>query len=159
MDLVPTVADLAGVADKLPSDIEGGSLAGVLKNAGAGVVQRSREEIVFHFPHYDFDPLGPASAMLVGDYKLIRFYEQPENPRLFDISRDPWERSDLAATMPAKTADLESRLDAYLASVDAGIPEANPTFDPTKPSSQPARGGRQRRSGRDRGRTRKGSRR
>ncbi len=33
------------------------------------------DEFVVHFPHYDKDPLGPASTVLLGDYKLIRVYE------------------------------------------------------------------------------------
>ncbi len=148
MDLVPTVAELAGVSEKLPGDVEGGSLASVLASAGDGKVGRPREEIVFHFPHYDFDPLGPATAMLLGDYKLIRFYEEPDKPRLFDISADFAERNNLAAANPGKAAQLERRMDAYLASVGALLPEINANFDPSKPVSRAERGGRQRRRNR-----------
>ena len=150
MDLVPTVAELAGVAEKLPHDVEGGSLASVLAAKGSGTVKRPREEIVFHFPHYDFDPLGPATAMLLGDYKLIRFYEEPEKPRLFDISSDMAELNNLAAAMPDKAAELERRLDAYLESVGASLPEMNANFDPNQPVSRAERGGRQRRGNRER---------
>ncbi len=148
MDLVPTVAELAGVSEKLPGDVEGGSLASVLASAGDGKVGRPREEIVFHFPHYDFDPLGPATVMLLGDYKLIRFYEEPDKPRLFDISADFAERNNLAAANPGKAAQLERRMDAYLASVGALLPEINANFDPSKPVSRAERGGRQRRRNR-----------
>ena len=156
MDIVPTVAALAGVSDKLPADVEGGSLASVLSSGGKGEVKRSREEIVFHFPHYDFDPLGPATAMLLGDYKLIRFYEEPEKLRLFDISSDMAERNNLAAASPDKAAELERRMDVYLASVDAALPEINASFDPSQPVSRAERGGRQRRGNRDQGGQRPG---
>ena len=144
MDLVPTVADLAGVADKLPHDVEGGSLAAVLAGNGRAAVSRPREEIVFHFPHYDSDPLGPASAMLVEDYKLIRFYEDPNKPRLFNITDDPYERNNLSPAMPGRVGALEETLDAYLASVDAALPRNNAEFDPNQAASRPQRGGRQR---------------
>ena len=151
MDLVPTVADLAGVADKLPQDVEGGSLTAVLTNDGHGTVSRPREEIVFHFPHYDSDPLGPASAMLAGDYKLIRFYEEPGRLRLFNILDDPYERNDLSDTMPEQVVALEGMLDAYLDSIAAGLPRINANFDPNQKVSRSERGGRQRRNDRERG--------
>lgn len=149
MDLVPTVADLAGVADKLPHDVEGGSLATVLTGDGSGSVSRPREEIVFHFPHYDFDPLGPASAILSGDFKLIRFYENPGEPRLFSIGTDPYEQNNLAPAMPERVDSLEGMLDAYLDNVDAKLPHVNPDFDPDQAVSPPQRGGRQRRGARE----------
>lgn len=148
MDLVPTVADLAGVADKLPRDVEGGSLAAVLTGRGDGSVNRLREEIVFHFPHYDSDPQGPASAMLSDDFKLIRFYEEPGKPSLFNIVDDPYEQNNLSQAMPETVEMLEGVLDAYLASVDAELPRINRDFDPNQEVSQPQRGGRQRRGDR-----------
>ncbi len=148
MDLVPTVADLAGLADKLPRGVEGGSLAPVLTTNARGSVVRPREEIVFHFPHYDFDPLGPASAILWGDYKLIRFYKDPSKPRLFNVRTDPYERNNLFSALPAKAEALEKRLDAYLSEVDAGLPRVNGDFDPGEEVSQPERGERQRRDNR-----------
>jgi arylsulfatase A-like enzyme len=149
-DLYPTVAQLAGI-EKLPKGLEGGSLVGILKNKGAGAVQRSCEEIVFHFPHYDSDPLGPASAIVLGDYKLIRFYEQPEAPRLFNLVDDLGEQSNLAASMPEKTEELGERLSAYLQSINAQLPVMNPDYDPSKPA-----GAADRNRNRDRGEARGG---
>lgn len=145
MDLVPTVADLAGLAGKLPRGVEGGSLATVLANDGHGSVVRPREEIVFHFPHYDADPLGPASAILWGDYKLIRFYEDPSTPRLFNLRADPYERNNLFSALPEKAEALGERLDAYLRGVGAGLPRVNGDFDPSQEVSRIERGGQQRR--------------
>ena len=149
MDLVPTVADLAGVHDKLPQDVEGGSLADVLTGKEGRSVSRLRDEIVFHFPHYDFDPMGPASAILWDDYKLLRFYEEPDMPRLFNIVEDPYERNNLSAAMPDRVGALEEMLDAYLTSVDAELPRINTSFDPNQEESQAQRGGRQRTRDRD----------
>ena len=149
MDLVPTVADLAGLADRLPDGVEGGSLKPILLR-GAEEVDRPREEIVFHFPHYDFDPLGPATAMISGDRKMIRFYET-DDLRLFDLAADPGERVDLAPSSPKEAAELEAVMDAYLDSVNAKLPVPNPEYDASLPNSGRERGGRRNR-GEQRGR-------
>ena len=94
VDLFPTIAGLAHVTEPLPNDVEGGSLAPVLANGGKGAVKRPREEFVVHFPHYDKDAIGPASAIYVGDLKLIRVYETGVL-QLFNIAQDPGERRDL----------------------------------------------------------------
>ncbi len=119
VDLLPTIARVAGVT-ALPSGLEGGDLGPLLAGTGAEV-RRPREELVVHFPHYDMDPLGPASCILLGNYKLTRFWETGSQ-RLFDLSADLREANDLAAREPARVAELAARLDAYLRAVNAQIP-------------------------------------
>jgi arylsulfatase A len=132
-DLFPTVAALAHVGEPLPKGIEGGSLASILTNAGKGVAQRPREEFVVHFPHYDKDAIGPASALWLGDFKLVRVYETGAL-KLFNIAKDSSERHDLAVEMPDKVKELNQRLTAYLAAVNAQMPKPNPNYDATKPT-------------------------
>jgi arylsulfatase A-like enzyme len=120
-DLVPTVADLAGIAEKMSDRVEGGSLRQVLIDPVSGKVKRPREEIVFHFPHYDKDPLGPVSALIVGDFKLVRIYEGNRN-LLFNLAKDLGEHNDLAASRSEKVRELSDRLTSYLESIDAGMP-------------------------------------
>lgn len=132
-DLFPTFAALAHVTEPLPPGLEGGSLVPVLTGGGAGTVQRPREEFVVHFPHYDKDPLGPTSAILLGDYKLVRVYET-EQRQLFNLAQDRGERRDLADQIPDKVQALDARLTAYLRAVDAQMPTLNPNFDPSRPA-------------------------
>jgi len=120
-DLVPTVADLAGIAEKMSDQVEGGSLRQVLVDPASGKVKRPREELVFHFPHYDKDPLGPVSAIIVGDFKLVRVYEGNRN-LLFNLAEDLGERNDLAASRGDTAGELSDRLTSYLESIDAGMP-------------------------------------
>lgn len=130
-DLYPTFCEWAGIPrSKWPKGLEGGSIAGPLSNAGQGKVQRSREELVFHFPHYQGDT--PHSAILLGDLKLLHFYEDDRDV-LFDLSNDLSESHDLAAAKPAETRMLRERLQKYLSDVDAQFPTPNPQFDPSRP--------------------------
>ncbi len=140
-DLLPSLAELAHITEPLPKGIEGGSFAGVLTNAGNGSVKRPREEFVVHFPHYDKDESGPASALFLGDLKLIRIYETG-TLKLFNIAHDPGERRDLAQDMPDKVQELNRLLTDYLAAVSAQMPTPNPNFDPTKPATSPERKGK-----------------
>ncbi len=136
LDLLPTIAALAKVKEKLPAAVEGGSFASVLLNGGVGTVQRPREEFVVHVPHYD--PQSPASAILLGNYKLIRIYETDER-RLYDLSKDLSEQNDLSAQMPEKVAELDGRLTNYLKAVNAQMTTVNP--NPAPPGAADAAGG------------------
>jgi arylsulfatase A-like enzyme len=141
-DLFPTIAELAHVKEPLPRSVEGGSFASVLTHDGSGSVSRPREEFVVHFPHYDKDAIGPASAIYLGDFKLIRAYETGAL-KLFNLTNDPGERHDLAREMPDKAKELDQRLSDYLAAVNAQMPKPNPNHDPSKPSDDARdRGGR-----------------
>ena len=130
-DFFPTFCEWAGVTQALPKEIEGGTITALLRGEQAPV-KRPREELVFHFPHYQGDT--PHTALLLGDYKLLRFYED-HSLQLYDLSRDIRESHDLAGSMPEKVEELEARMDTYLAEVHAQFPTPNPDFDPANPPS------------------------
>lgn len=140
-DLFPTFVELTGAHEALPAGVEGGSFASVLKNGGVGEVKRPRPEFVVHFPHYDKDAQGPASAIYVGDLKLIHVYESGAL-KLFNVASDPGERHDLASQQPDKAKELDARLMAYLKAVNAQLPKPNPNYDPTKPTEAKRGGGK-----------------
>ena len=153
-DLLPTLAGLAGITD-LPSGIEGGNLTPILLGTEESV-KRPREEFVVHFPHYDKDDLGPASAIILGNEKLIRVYETGRS-KLFDLSKDPGERRDLAGQRPERVAELEKILDEYLREVKARLPVPNPGYVPGKaPASSDEHRGEGKRRGGGRGKGARG---
>ena len=121
-DLLPTLYDFAGGREPLPSEVDGGSFRKVLESRGTGQVERGFEGLVFHRPlHNAF----PASAIRLGDFKLLLKYassRQPAEKQLFDLSSDLGEQSDLSAEMPDKAAELERLLFGYLESVGAETP-------------------------------------
>lgn len=137
MDWLPTIAALAHLKAAPAKDVEGGSFADVLRDpSGSGNVNRAREEIVFHFPHYDHGNFGPATALMLDHYKLIHVYETGAR-RLYDLAVDAAEEHDLAAELPAKTSELDARLAAYLRAVNAQLAIANPDYDPAKAGIEP----------------------
>ena len=77
-------------------------------------VERSREGLVFHFPHYQTQ-VTPHSAILLDGYKLLKSHETGR-VKLFHLDKDPREQNDLAKTKTDLAASLEAKLDA------AGVP-------------------------------------
>ena len=71
-DFLPTIADLAGFCETLPSDLDGGSLRSLLENNGNGSVTRPFPGLVYHRYSNGY----PHSAIRVGDYKLIKFWKE-----------------------------------------------------------------------------------
>tara|TARA_R110002049_G_scaffold4601_5_gene32630 strand:+ start:880085 stop:881524 length:1440 start_codon:yes stop_codon:yes gene_type:complete len=129
-DLYPTCCEWAGVPkSKMPRNIEGGSIASLLDD-GRGTVRRRREEMIFHFPHYQGGD-GPHSALFLGNYKLMKFYEDGRLA-LFDIEADISEQNDLSQQMSQKVKELDSLLVTYLDEVDAQMATPNPQYDPSK---------------------------
>ena len=116
-DLLPTIADLAGLKE-WPKEVEGGSLAAVLRGKGKGAVARPREEFVVHFPHYDLGNGGPASAIWLEEHKLIRV-DETGALELYDLAVDPDEQRNLASKEPKLVAELVAKLDAYLDAIGA----------------------------------------
>ena len=114
VDFLPTFADLAGYSDKLPSNIDGGSLRSVFKNGNAGKVERPKPFLVYH----QAVDRSAASAIRLGDYKLVKTWKSNQL-ELFDLSKDISEENDLSQRMPSKTQELHQKLNDYLTEVGA----------------------------------------
>ncbi|NNJ24384.1 sulfatase [Alienimonas chondri] len=137
-DLLPTFADYAGVIPLNTRPLDGISIRRRIEGHGE---PRGARKMLWHFPYYHpetgvafptrpvgwNDPqapfVGPHSALMVGGYKAIYFYET-EALELYDLSADPGERTDLAANDPALRELWKDRLFDRLAAVDARLPES-----------------------------------
>jgi len=128
-DLYPTICDLAGGGGAVPADLDGGSMKDLLLGGGTGAVRRSRDFLVFHFPHYQIAKgLVPESAIYRGPWKLTKHW--PDGTReLYAIDDDLSESNDLAEGSPGVAAELDALLEAYLEGVHAPMPRPNPDWD------------------------------
>jgi arylsulfatase A-like enzyme len=91
-----TTCELAGVAP--PKSVEFPSLVDSLHGRGT-----SKHDAMFCF-YRDFQ-----RSIRTRDHKLI-LYPQAKETQLFDLTKDPWETSNLAGKSPAIQADLLARL-------------------------------------------------
>ena len=114
LDILPTLADLAGYKEKLPDNIDGGSIRSVLENAGRGKIQRKNSFLVFH---QGVDRTA-ISAIRLGDLKLVKTWKKNQL-ELFDLSLDLSETNDLSQKQPEKTKKLHRMLIDFLNEVGA----------------------------------------
>lgn len=63
-----------------------------------------------------------AGAVRVGDWKLVRSYDPSKKDELFNLSADPNENKDLAASDSKRAASMRQQIDGWLASIGAAKP-------------------------------------
>ncbi|MCK4960589.1 MAG: sulfatase-like hydrolase/transferase, partial [Planctomycetes bacterium] len=114
LDILPTLADLAGYDQPLPKALDGGSLRNVISNAGKGRVKRNNPFMIFH---HAVDR-SPQTAIIRDPFKLVKTWED-DQLELFDLSKDIGEENDLSEKMPAKTRDLHDQMTSFLKKVNA----------------------------------------
>jgi uncharacterized sulfatase len=138
-DLMPTLASAAGVSLPRGVALDGRDVLPLWRGEKAAMAASRERAFVWHFPFYhpeagfaeskprigveDFavSQTRPQTAIRVGDWKLIHFYEG-DRDELHRLSSDPSETNDLAAQEPEKTRALRRQLDDYLREVKARIP-------------------------------------
>ena len=135
-DIFPTLLELAG-EPKPTHQIDGQSLAGLLKDPSNKQKTYTRDTYFWHYPlsvvyknPEDGLPFTPHSAVRKGDYKLI--FDWYGRLRLFNIAKDISEKNNLVAQMPDKTRELFAVLMNYLEkNVERKYwPTQNPDYDP-----------------------------
>jgi choline-sulfatase len=104
IDIVPTILDLAGLQKAAPPALPGRSLVPALdapSKADPQVVSYS--ETLFPRIHFGWSDLR---SVRMGGWKYI----QAPRPELYDLARDPGERTNLFAAEGRRAASLRSRL-------------------------------------------------
>lgn len=129
VDIYPTMIDLAG-ASKPSQTLDGESLVKLFQDPHAKL---NREAIYQHFPGYlgagsDSWRTTPVSLVQVGNFKLMEFLEDGRL-ELYDLSKDIGESKNLVEALPDKTKELQAKLVAWRASVNAPMPTQNNTAD------------------------------
>ena len=122
MDFFPTMLDLAGLPLQPKLHVDGRSLLSQLKGNDTG--QRT---LHWHYPHYHGSSWKPGASIRDGDWKLIEFYHY-KNFELYNLAKDPGERTDLAKRNPRKAAELRAKLSAWQKRMKAKMPVPNPDY-------------------------------
>lgn len=125
-DLFPTLLEIARVdpPEAQPSGpIDGRSFTRLLR--GDSDPGWSERPLVWHFPN-NWGPrgpgIGPSSAIRMGDWKLIHYYDPGRPTELFDLGEDIGETRNLAEEKPEIRARLLGSLAHYLAEAGAQFP-------------------------------------
>lgn len=126
-DLMPTFADLAGASERVPKEVDGVSLRPLL-SGGQVPDSLAQRPLYFHYPHYRVSP--PCSGLIVGDRKLLHFYEWPEGRFLYDLASDLGEKTNLAKAQQDQAERMQRLMMEHLRSVGAYFPKPNPNADP-----------------------------
>ncbi len=114
LDILPTIADLAGYAKPLPMVLDGGSLKNVLMNGGRGDVKRNNSFLIFH----QAVARNAETSLILGKFKLVKTWDRNQL-ELFDISKDIREAKDLSKQMGSKTNELHQLMVNFLEEVGA----------------------------------------
>jgi hypothetical protein len=123
-DLFPTLLEAAGIdAAKTAGPVDGINVMKLLR--GQSLPPRM---FYWHYPNYTNQGGRPAGAIRDGDWKLVENFED-DSFELFDLAHDPAEKKNVAASEPARTADLRNKLHEWRAQVGARMPMPNPDFD------------------------------
>ncbi len=114
LDILPTLADLAGVRNSVPESVDGGSLRSLLHNGGSGKVARARPFLFFHHAVQR----RPQTALRLGDLKLVKTWKE-NRLELFDLSKDRSEAHNLANDLPQEREQLHQLMTDFLEEVRA----------------------------------------
>ncbi len=123
-DFYPTMAEMAGVTRVIGAPRDGVSLTPLLRGRAAP----KREALYWNYPHYSNQGGRPGAAVRMGDWKLIRWYED-RSVELYRLSDDPGETKNLAEAMPEEARRLEASLDRWLEAMGPAMPVGNPDYD------------------------------
>jgi arylsulfatase A-like enzyme len=123
-DLCPTLCALAQVTPPAIQDFK--DLSPLL--FGSQPAATPPRALFWHQPHYMNQGGKPAGVIREGDWKLIEQYEDG-SLELYNLAKDPSEKTDLAAAEPARVAALRGKLEAWRRSMGTVPLKPNPTFD------------------------------
>jgi arylsulfatase A-like enzyme len=120
-DFYPTMLEMAGLPAKPEQHVDGVSLVPLLRQTGSTVARA----IYWHYPHYGNQGGSPGSAVRIGDWKLIEFFED-HRLELYNLKNDLGEQHNLAVEQGKRAAGLHEKLKAWRAAVGARMPSPNP---------------------------------
>ena len=121
-DWYPTIAELTGNGALMGSQVDGRSIVPLLLNGQWPAAERDRM-LYWHFPFYHQPVVNskPQSAIRIGKYKVVYFYED-DRTELFDLDSDEAEQHDISKVQPEQAAKMRKMLFDKLNAVQARMP-------------------------------------
>jgi len=116
-DLFPTILEMAGLPSRPEQHLDGVSLLPLMTRGDA----LAREALYWHHPHYGICGEGLGSAVRVGDWKLIEYFDDAR-VELYNLAEDIGEQHDLSSRETEIVADLRARLDSWRSETQALLP-------------------------------------
>ncbi len=138
IDWMPTLLAAAGTAAPKEHVTDGVNLLPLMR--GGSIAPRP---LYWHMPLYDLRwAATPCAVLRDGDWKLIEYfgdsydaslhYQAGRRLELFNLRQDTGERHDLGSSDADRANRMSEQLHAWLRSIPAEIPTANPHFDAAK---------------------------
>ena len=121
-DIYPTILEAAELPLLPDQHKDGVSFVSALKNPATTNDERP---LYWHFPHWGNQGGIPGAAVRLGDWKFIDwFWGKPAE--LFNLGKDPGERTNVAEENPEVVAKLRKTLDGFHSDTKALMPHPNP---------------------------------
>ncbi len=141
IDLYPTLLDLLDIAKPEQQIMDGISYAQVLTGEG----ELHRDAFFNYHPHAGANRAGGVWVRS-GDFKLIRWFGNPNTHELYNLRNDIGETNDLASMLPDQVQQLDTLIDGFLEQTAATFPRPNPAFNSSlvKAASDPLNAWKQR---------------
>ena len=134
-DWLPTLLDLADLADRIPRDIDGTSLAPALLGTAAAAEERMLYRELTE---------GRWQSAIAGRWKAIRRAAGPKRPKepgpieLYDLATDPSEAVNVASQNPAVVGRMRAILDReHVPHPDWPLPFADAAAVTSRPDAEP----------------------
>lgn len=115
IDLWPTLAGLAGF--QAPGNLRGRNLEPLLSGGGSIAAQGIYAEAMYARYHFGWSDLA---SLTDGRYKFIK----APRPELYDLDRDPGEKTNIIGSRESAAAALQSGLETILAGRNVDTPSA-----------------------------------
>lgn len=132
-DLYPTILRMMNVERPQGHPIDGVDFAKALRGE-----KMDRGPMFTLVPGHGATPhwLPPSMSVHHGDWKLIRTFHYGNDAihdyRLYNLSEDIGENSNLAAAHPQLVNELDKLIEDYIVEAKVVVPLPNPNFDPSK---------------------------
>ena len=119
-DFYPTLLELCGLPSRPEQHVDGRSFVDLLKRG-----ELPERPIFWHYPHYGNQGGSPGSAVRLGDWKLIEWFEQGRSLELYNLSDDIGETENLISAESERAKEMLVMLREWRRSVDAKMPTPN----------------------------------